>query len=147
MNIEIPFEVIYLTDESNVHIAVNALLNGVPARLVVDTGASHSCLCKKTFKAVCKKANIIKADAVMGIGKSKLNNQLVEIQRFELGELQIENYPFLMLQLSHINKVLQIMDLQPIHGLLGGDILFKYNAVIDYRGRKIVFELDRQFEL
>ena len=141
MSVEIPFEVIYLMDENNVHIAVNALLNGVPARLVVDTGASHSCLCKKTFKSVCKKANTIKADAVMGIGKSKLNNQLVEIQRFELGELRIDNYHFLMIQLSHINKVLEIMDLQPIHGLLGGDILLKYNAVIDYNERKIVFSV------
>jgi len=136
--VEIPFEVIYLSDENNIHITVNALLNGVPARLVVDTGASHSCLCKKTCKSICKKANFIKADAVMGIGKSKLNNQLIEIPRFELGGLVLENYPFLMLQLSHINKMLQIMNLQPIQGLLGGDILFKYNAIIDYKERKIV---------
>jgi hypothetical protein len=140
MSIEIPFEVIYLNDENNVHIVVEALLNGTSARLVVDTGASHSCLCKKTVKSICKKASFIKADAVMGIGKSRLNNKLVQVPLFELGELKIENYHFLMLQLSHINKVLQFMDLQPIHGLLGGDILFKYNAVIDYKQRKIKFD-------
>ena len=139
MSIEIPFEVIYLSDENNIHIAVNALLNGISARLVVDTGASHSCLCKKMLKSVCQKSDFIKADAVIGIGKSRLNNQLVQVPRLELGELAIENYHFLMLQLSHINKMLQIMDLQPIHGLLGGDILFKYNAIIDYGERKIVF--------
>lgn len=138
--IEIPFEVIYLGDENNVHIVVNAQLGEIPLRLVVDTGASHSCLCKKTLKSICKKPHFIKADAVMGIGKSKLNNQLVQVPRLELGELVLEDYSFLLLQLSHINKMLQMIDLQPIHGLLGGDILFKYNAIIDYRGRKIVFE-------
>ena len=139
MTTEISFEIIYLTDESNIHIAVNALLNGISARLVVDTGASHSCLCKKTFKSIGKKTQMIKADAVMGIGKSKLNNQLMPVSRFELGDLLIEDYPFLMLQLSHINKMLKIMDLPPIHGLLGGDILYKYNAVIDYKEKKIFF--------
>jgi hypothetical protein len=139
MAIEIPFEVIYLNDENNIHIVVNALLNGISARLVVDTGASHSCLCKKTFKTVCKKAHFIKADAVVGIGKSKLNNQLMQVPHFELGGLLLEDYPFLMLPLSHINKMLQILDIQPIHGLLGSDILFKYNAIIDYKERKVIF--------
>jgi predicted aspartyl protease len=140
MKIEIPFEVIYMNDENNVHIAVHALLNGLPARLVVDTGASHSCLCKKTFKSICKKAHAVKADAVLGIGTGRLNEQLMLVPRFELGELVIEDYPFLMLPLSHINKMLQLMDLQPIQGLLGGDILLKYNAVIDYKKRKITFK-------
>jgi hypothetical protein len=139
MTTEIPFEVIHLGDENNVHIAVNAQLSGVSARLVVDTGASHSCLCKKTFKSVYKKSRTIKADAVMGIGKSKLNNQLVYVPHFQLGELSLEDYPFLMLQISHINKMFQLLDLPQMQGLLGGDILFKYNAVIDYRERKIIF--------
>jgi hypothetical protein len=139
MSIEIPFEIIHLGSEDNIHIVVTAQLAELPVRLVVDTGASHSCLCKKTFKPIFKKAHFIQADAVMGIGKCRLNNQLVQVPRFELGELLLEDYPFLMLPLSHINKMLKMMDLQPIHGLLGGDILFKYNAIIDYRERKIVF--------
>lgn len=139
MAIEIPFEIIHLGNEDNIHIVVNAQLDGTPVRLVVDTGASHSCLCKKSFKSICKTAHFKKADAVLGIGKSKLNNQLASAQRFELGELLLEDYLFLMLSFSHINKILKIMDLQPIHGLLGGDILFKYNAIIDYKERKITF--------
>ncbi|MCL2130921.1 MAG: retroviral-like aspartic protease family protein [Lentimicrobiaceae bacterium] len=142
MAIEIPFEIIHLGDENNIHIVVNAALDGTVARLVVDTGASHSCLCKKTFKSICKKARTTKADAVLGIGKCRLSNQLVSIPQFELGELVIEDYPFLMLPLSHINKMLQIIDLQPIQGLLGSDILFKYNAIIDYKERKITFFAD-----
>jgi len=139
MTVEIPFEINYLNDANDIHIVVTALLSGISARLVVDTGASHSCLCKKTFKSICKNGRITKADAVMGIGKSRLNNQLMQVPQFQLGGLLIEDYPFLMLPLSHINKMLQMLDIQPIHGLLGGDILFKYNAVIDYAGRKITF--------
>jgi len=138
MTFEIPFEIIHLGSEDNIHIVVNAQLAEMPVRLVVDTGASHSCLCRKITKPIYKKAHIVKADAVMGIGKCRLNNQMMQVPQFELGELLLEDYPFLMLSLSHINKMLKMMDLQPIHGLLGGDILFKYNAIIDYGERKIV---------
>ena len=93
---------------------------------------------EKITKPIYKKAHITKADAVMGIGKCRLNNQMMQVPRFELGELILEDYPFLMLSLSHINKMLKMMNLQPIHGLLGGDILFKYNAIIDYGERKII---------
>ena len=137
MTIEIPFEITHLGGENNIHIVINACLEDIPVRLVVDTGASHSCLCKKTFKSIGQKSHAIKADTVMGIGKRKLYNQFMSIPRFELGGLTIEDYPFLMIPLAHINKMLKLMDLQPIHGLLGGDILFKYNAVVDYKERKI----------
>ena len=37
-----------------------------------------------------------------------------------------------MLDLSHVNQSYEQIGLKPIDGVLGSDVLLKYNAVIDY---------------
>lgn len=69
----------------------------------------------------------------MGIGNKKMRNTIVTIQELQLGEVIIKDYPVVALKISHINKMLKILGLKPINGLLGSDLLYKYNAVIDYK--------------
>ena len=139
--IEVPFEIRELDNEQNMQPVVIAHIDELPVRLVIDTGASRSCLSKKLVKQFINSKEI-KADVVMGIGQRKLNNKLVEIPSFRIGELQINNYLFLSLQISHINKMLVSLGIEPIDGLLGSDILFAYKAVIDYSSGKLVFQIE-----
>jgi len=139
--IEIPFEIRELDNEQNMQPVVIAHIDGLPVRLVIDTGASRSCLSKKLIKQFINKKEV-KADVVMGVGRGRLNNKLVEIPSFKIGELEVNNYLFLSLQISHINKMLTALGIEPIDGLLGSDILFAYKAIIDYSLKKIVFQIE-----
>ena len=138
--IEIPFEIINLDDQQNILLIVNGELGEQPVRLVIDTGASHSCLSKKIIKNLNHKKEK-KADLVIGIGRGKLNNKLVYIPNFKIGEWGIQDYPFLTLSLSHINKMMSFMDMKPIDGFLGSDILYAYKAVIDYNTQIIHLQI------
>ena len=139
--IEIPFEIRELDDKQNMQPLVIAHIEQYPIRLVIDTGASHSCLSKKLIKQFVNRKEL-KADVVMGIGRSRLNNKLIEIPSFRIGELEIKDHLFLSLQISHINKMLKSLGLEPIDGLLGSDILFAYEAIIDYSSRKLIFQIE-----
>lgn len=143
--IEVPFEIRELDDKQNMQPVVMAQIDEFPLRLVIDTGASHSCLSKKMVKKFINKKEL-KADVVMGVGRGKLNNKLVEIPSFKIGELEINDHLFLSLQISHINKMLTSLGLEPIDGLLGSDILYAYKAVIDYSTKQLIFQTDSQID-
>jgi predicted aspartyl protease len=115
---------------------VNAFLGERPINLVIDTGASHSCLSKKLVKNLTEKKPV-KADIVVGIGRGLLKNKLVNVPNFRIGDLEICDYMFLILPLAHINKILLSIDLDPIDGFLGSDILHAHKATIDYGNKKM----------
>lgn len=133
MKTKIPIEIIQLEDENNLHPIIEAKINGKTVRLVIDTGASHTCIDKKEVKSLLKNKDNASNDIVMGIGSKKMKNTIININEIQLGELVINNYSIVVLKISHINKILKMLNLKPINGLLGSDILYKYNAVIDYK--------------
>ena len=139
--IEIPFKIIELDDQQNIMLMVGAFLGEHPVNLVIDTGASHSCLSKKSAKNLTDKKTV-KADIVVGIGKGRLRNKLVNVPNFKIGDLEIHDYPFLILPLAHINKMLSSIGLDTIDGFLGSDILHAHNAIIDYGNRIIQLQVN-----
>lgn len=139
METQIPIEIIELQDDQNLHPLIEAHLNGLAIRLVIDTGASHSCLDKSLLKHLLK--NKSTSEIVMGIGNKRMTNNIVNIDELKIGDLTINNYPVVALKISHINKMLKILDLEPINGLLGSDILYKYQAVIDYKNCLLTFNI------
>lgn len=141
METQIPIEIIELQDNQNLHPIIEAHLNGLAIRLVIDTGASHSCLDKSLLKHLLKNKNKSTSEIVMGIGNNKMTNNIVQIDELKIGELIINNYPVVALKISHINKMLKMLDLKPINGLLGSDILYKHQAVIDYKNCLLTFNI------
>lgn len=135
METQVPFQLIQLENEENLHPIIDAKINNTPIRLVIDTGASHSCIDKKEVKKLLKNKTKVSEDIVMGIGNKKLTNTMVTIKELTIGELAIKDYTIVAINLKHINKMMEMMNLPPINGLLGSDILCKYEALIDYKNR------------
>jgi len=137
---EIPFEIISLEDQQNILLIVKAQVGEQAVRLVLDTGASHSCLSKKSVKHLVGKTEK-KADIVIGIGRGKMKNKLIHIPNFKMGDLEMHDYPFLILPLAHINRMLSSIGMETIDGFLGSDILYAYKAVIDYNTQTIQLQV------
>ena len=57
-----------------------------------------------------------------------------------LGKLEIADYYATILDLMHVNQSYEKLDLAPIDGVIGGDILTDYNAVIDYKKMELILE-------
>ena len=112
---------------------LNIKVFGKKFKLVLDTGASktafdHQLLLKAFEKAVLKLSDKLST----GLGTSTMQSSTVTITDFQIGRLLIDPFEVAVLDLSPINTAYSQMGHPEVLGVLGGDVLVKYQAVIDY---------------
>ncbi len=117
---------------------ISLKVNGKPSRMLIDTGASHTVFDIAKVKRFLKSEKMERHDKLStGLGTNSMKSQLVVIEKIMIGKIEIRNYKSVVIDLSHVNIAYAQMKQRPIDGVLGSDILRKYNAVIDY-GRKVL---------
>lgn len=136
MTISIPIKILKLDD--GFHLLINIRVNGKHARLLIDTGASHTVFDKERIVNFIKKEKVEKHDKLStGLGTSNMKSHLAVIENISLGKIEIRNYKTVVIDLSHVNVAYKHMKQKPIDGILGSDILKKHKAVIDYGKKKL----------
>ena len=136
MRTEIPIKILKL--EGGFHLLISLRINGKPASVLIDTGASHTVFDKTRINSFLTSEKIEKHDKLStGLGTSSMKSHLVAIGKISLGKLEIINYRSVVIDLSHVNTAYSQMKYKPIDGVLGSDILKKYKGVIDYGKRTL----------
>ena len=131
-------------ENDGMHLLIKAKINNKIATLVVDTGASRTVLDKNRIHRFVNHKNFEKQDAISaGLGTANMESHAAVIEKIEMGlknkKLKIENLQLIILDLSHVNNSYAQIGMKEIDGVLGGDILKNYKAVIDYGKKRIVF--------
>lgn len=122
------------------HIAVEALINGKSALLIIDTGASNCVLDSvRAAQFGLEHDPSFRSDSAIGIGSESLSVSLSRCQSFELGEFKMNKFPLVLLDLSTINETFGKAGSGPVDGIIGTDLLLAANAVIDYKSATILF--------
>ena len=130
----IPIKILKLDD--GFHLLVNIRINGKPARMLIDTGASKTVFDKNRISRFLKEEKFETHDKLStGLGTSDMKSHLVVIKRLNIGKLEIKNYRSVVIDISHVNVAYSQMKQKPIDGVLGSDILKQHKALIDY-GKK-----------
>lgn len=130
-------------EQEGFHIFIKARINGKKARFLVDTGASRTVVDQnrilRYFKA--DEANFEKLEALSaGLGTNTMESHTIILRSLSFGRLVLKNYKTAVLDLSHVNDSYRIMKLKKIDGVIGGDLLHRMRAVIDYGKGEIVFK-------
>ncbi|TAL57138.1 MAG: clan AA aspartic protease [Bacteroidetes bacterium] len=137
MKTKIPIKLLKLED--GFHLLVNMRVNGKPARMLIDTGASKTVFDKERSARFISSGSFEKHDKLStGLGTSTMKSHLAVIGSISLGNVEIRNYKTVVIDLSHVNVAYGQLKQKPIEGVLGSDILKKYKAVIDYGAKKLV---------
>ena len=127
---------LFKIEQNGCHPLVSARINGKRIRMVIDTGASQTVFDHERIEQILGKDSMEKIKVLSaGLGTSKMKSMLVRIEKLQLGDLVFKNSGFVALDLSHVNKSYEMMGMKPIDGVIGGDILKRTKAVIDY-GKK-----------
>jgi len=138
--VELPIEVISIKDEGY-HLFVEVHVNEQPIRLLLDTGASRTVFDMDVIQRVCADVELEEnEDKATGLGSSQVENFIVILNSLVLGEIELTEYQTGVLNLSHVNVSYGNMGFSTIGGVLGSDILMKFNAIIDYKKRKLFLE-------
>jgi hypothetical protein len=133
----IPFELLKLEQDSY-HLFVPGIVNGYPCRVLIDTGASKTVF-DRGYLASHEAQIVLKENEKLssGLGTNTMKSETAFISTFSLGERTITDYEAAVLDLAHVNNSYAQLGLEPVHAILGNDILAKYKAVIDY-GKKVM---------
>lgn len=114
------------------HFEVQALVNGLPARLLVDTGASSTVIARASVNRL-KLAITESETKAGGIGTSEHAVAYGVVDALELQSFQLAQLPVGVIDLSHVNQALEAHGGAKIDGAIGGDLMGSRAAVIDYQ--------------
>jgi len=130
--VEIPLEILNLHDDG-FHLLVEVVVFGQLYKAVLDTGASKTVLDKTILLELIREEDLLATDKLStGLGTTSMESFMIAIPDFWIGNLHIPELEAAVLDLSNINHAYEKMELQHVIGVIGGDILMIYNAIIDY---------------
>jgi predicted aspartyl protease len=137
MKIVIKFDVINLEGDG-FHLNIRGNANGIDVNLIIDTGASKTVFDINTIKEVLQQEALNEIDKLSsGLGTNTMKSFKTTIEKFELDGFEELNYEVAVLDLTHVNLSYENIGLSPIDGIIGGDILVKYNAIINYKEKTL----------
>lgn len=135
MIISVPLNIIDLHDDG-FHPLVEVGLFGKTFIMVLDTGASKTAFDQTTLTEANETVSILASEKLStGLGTNTMESFTATVADLHIGELHISEFEAAVLDLSTINVAYGQMGHPRVLGVLGGDILMKYKAVINY-GRK-----------
>ena len=127
-------------EKDGFHIFLEALINGLSARLLLDTGASRTVFDEERIKDFITKDNhsFEKIDQLStGLGTNTMESHSIILEEFRLGETIFKDYHAVVLNMEHVNQSYRMIGHRQIDGVLGGDLLQKLRVVVDYRRKEV----------
>tara|TARA_R110001632_G_scaffold114733_4_gene226153 strand:+ start:17970 stop:18419 length:450 start_codon:yes stop_codon:yes gene_type:complete len=113
------------------HLELDAEINGVKGRFILDTGASNSCVGLDMIEYF--KLDAVESDTkAAGAGATDMETQQSENNTLKIGEWKTKKSHLVLFDLVHVNLALTEHHAEEVHGIIGADILEKGKAIIDY---------------
>jgi hypothetical protein len=135
--IEVPIQLLDIEGDG-FHIMVDGSIHDKEANFLIDTGASRSVFDPKTISSFIDNLKFEKKEGLTaGVGSSDLESSTFVIDHMSIGELRITDYEGVALDLENIHEMYDKLELPHIDGIIGGDLLRQYKAVINYRSKKL----------
>lgn len=124
------------------HPLIDVSVFGKTFLLVLDTGASKTAFDKNMLLEADKNVVVTISDTLStGLGTNTMVSEKAIINNFYIGSLLIDEFEAAVLDLSTINIAYKQLGHPEVLGVLGGDVLMKYRAVIDYGERVLKLKI------
>ena len=121
------------------HYSLEANINGINGKFILDTGASNSCICtslENKFKAISKECKEKASSATSQMTHTKISKS----NTIKMGKWE-NKIKLITFDMSHINNALSEKKINPIDGIIGADILKKSKAILNYKSNKLYLKL------
>lgn len=118
------------------HIFVKGSIQAVDLVWLIDTGASQSVI-DKNFIAHHFQNNIITETEhqTTGLGATYDKSTFIQLRKIMIGNFSISSKKFSTIDLHIVNTAYESAGMPKIEAIIGGDILKKYKAIIDYNAK------------
>lgn len=129
-------------EKGDYHTLLNGSVAGVKIRIVLDTGASHSCVDKQFVNQILPELQMETNEGVnAGIGGSDFEVLVADLPDFKLGRYRMRRLENIaVIDFMHINTAYQTLKQKPVQMILGNDFCVNHKAVIDYENNRLCFQ-------
>lgn len=136
-DIRIPLELINLHDDG-FHLLVEVVVFGHSFKAVLDTGASKTVFDKEIIETYRTDSELIISDRLStGLGTNTMESHSILLPVLKIGKFKLKNFEAAVLDLSTIKQAYSTLNLPPVIGVIGGDILYHFRAIINYKKLQI----------
>ena len=140
MKFKIPIQIVEI-EENNFHLLVESVFeDGSVKKWAIDTGASKTVFDKNLTNHYDVSGEYPQEIRSAGIGEKLIDTSVGTVNYFKLGKLTIKNQKVALIDLNHINEHYAKATDLTICGLIGGDILMKHRATINYKKRILILD-------
>ncbi|HVW97732.1 MAG TPA: aspartyl protease family protein [Mucilaginibacter sp.] len=128
----VPLQIIDL-HEDGFHPLLKVKVFGKKFTIVLDTGASKTAFDRTTLLEAYADAVLNVSERLStGLGTNSMESSTATISDLHIGRMLADEFEVAVLDLSTINIAYRQLGHPEVLGVLGGDILMKYKAIIDY---------------
>lgn len=129
-------------EEGDYHTLLSGSVAGVKIRIVLDTGASHSCIDKQFVSQLFPDREMEKNEGVnAGIGGTGFEVLVTDLPDFKIGHYHLKTMQNIaVIDFSHINAAYRALHLKPVQMILGNDFCIHHKAIIDYHQNLFLFQ-------
>ncbi|MFF5379883.1 retropepsin-like aspartic protease [Pedobacter suwonensis] len=129
--ISIPLKIINLQDDG-FHLLVEVIVFKEKHLAVLDTGASRSVFDKSLIEKHISETLQVSDEINAATLFTTTTTIQATLPQLKIGTLKINNYETVAFDLQSVSETYQQFGHPPIMGIIGGDILMQYKAVINY---------------
>jgi len=122
------------------HFEMKAKINGVSGRFILDTGASNTLVDSSNvemFHLLVEDSDV----KVTGAGASNMDSKVSKKNNIKIGNWTHTKTVIVLFNLTHVNLGLESLNVEPVNGIVGTDILKKGKAIIDYEKKYLYLKL------
>ncbi len=140
MRYEIPIQIVELEPE-NYHLLLEGSLDHkIPCFWIIDTGASRS-----VFDQDMSEWYVIDEESDTELQSAGITGEFFAVHTAKLkslffSEFNVSGKTIALISLNQINELYSRFSDIKISGLIGGDWLKRYNAIIDYKQQLLILE-------
>lgn len=129
-------------EPENYHIFAKGKWNGIPLNIIIDTGASHTCIDIDFYKNKNPEAiTIANQGSNVGIGTDQFETHIALMTGLKISRFHVHDFQTVLLSLKHINLAYQAAKIPEVQCILGSDFFVSYNAIIDFSNQTLTVHI------
>src|SRR6201993_5060075 len=136
------FEALPLVRSQQNHLLVRAFINGRPAWLTVDSGAPVSAIALNRRDYFRLKPTAAESKLPARVQINGAFNNVTIAREFRIGGLTLVDEPVVTVDLGYSARAARRAHEQEIDGIIGADILFPTQAVLDCERQLLILNMD-----
>jgi len=141
MKHKIELEKLELND-GGVHLLISAKINNKKVRLVLDTGASRTVMDSNRHERWHNGADVQDLEhKSAGLGTDSMQSALTKVETIKFGDFKLKQFEVVLLDLMHVNSSYNQFGIKPVDGILGGDLLHNFDAIINYKKQTLTLNV------